>query len=267
MKIAPAIATEDVSRIVRLLSDVIQRGHEPLAERRRYFMRGIGDIVGTQRWIWARSKLDARGTPAFFAIVDSGWNEAELAKTMALTLHPDFASAVNTRFGHLMGREHFTALQDESVSDVDFDPANSPLVTFREMGVVDWVWTFYPLGGGALSVAVFHRVKSQPRFTLREKTILHTVMSQVDWLHREGTDVVGTDRITELTPRQRLVLLQLLSGDSVKEIASKMNISQHTVNDHLKELHRIYGVSSRSELLARFIAGRPDMQISGANRG
>jgi len=262
MKLAAAIATEDVSRIVRLLSDVIQRGAEPIIERRRYFMQGIAELIDAKRWMWAHSKLDANGAPAFFANITDGWSESELTVISRITLTPAFAAAVNARFGHLMCREHFTAFQTESVDDGDFEPGESPLVAWREAGFVDWVWTFDPLGGTTLSAAAFHRGPGQARFTIRERTILHTVMSQVDWLHREGTDVVGTDRITELTPRQRMVLLQLLSGDSVKEIASKLNLSQHTINDHLKELHRIYGVSSRSELLARFIAGRPDATSS-----
>lgn len=257
-EIDAAIATEDVARIVRLLSDVIQRGKEPIAERRRYFMHGIGDLIGTQRWMWAHSKLDANGAPAFFANITSGWSDSDLAAAFAVTMKPRFADAVNAHFGHLMGREHFTAFQSESVCDDQFDSGESPLKVFRSVGVFDWVWTFYPLGDGALSVASFHRGQDQPRFTVREKTILHTVMSQVDWLHRDGTDVPGTDRITELTPRQRLILLHLLGGDSVKEAAVKLGLSQHTVNDHVKDLYRIYRVSSRSELLARFIAGRPD---------
>ena len=56
-----------------------------------------------------------------------------------------------------------------------------------------------------------------------------------------------------LSPRQREVLRHLLRGDSVKQIAAALNLSQHTVNEYVKDLHRHFGVSSRGELLALFI--------------
>ena len=60
--------------------------------------------------------------------------------------------------------------------------------------------------------------------------------------------------MADLTPRQREVLDRLLAGDSQKQIAAALGISRHTVGDHLKDLHRIFDVSSRGELLAKFIA-------------
>jgi len=54
-----------------------------------------------------------------------------------------------------------------------------------------------------------------------------------------------------LTPRQREVLQLLLDGLGEKEIAAKLMISRHTVHNHIKALHRAYGVASRGELLAR----------------
>jgi DNA-binding CsgD family transcriptional regulator len=51
------------------------------------------------------------------------------------------------------------------------------------------------------------------------------------------------------------VLFQLLSGDSVKEIAKKLSLSNYTVNDHLKRIYQRFGVNGRGELLAQFLAG------------
>jgi DNA-binding NarL/FixJ family response regulator len=56
-----------------------------------------------------------------------------------------------------------------------------------------------------------------------------------------------------LSPRQREVLAHLLRGDSVKQIAATLHLSQHTVNEYIKDLHRHFNVSSRGELLALFI--------------
>jgi DNA-binding CsgD family transcriptional regulator len=56
-----------------------------------------------------------------------------------------------------------------------------------------------------------------------------------------------------LSPRMRDILERLLVGDSEKQIARHLGISPHTVHTHVKKLHKSLGVSSRGELLARFV--------------
>jgi DNA-binding CsgD family transcriptional regulator len=57
----------------------------------------------------------------------------------------------------------------------------------------------------------------------------------------------------DLAPRVRQVLALLLQGDGDKQIASRLKISPHTVNQYLKTLYRHFRVESRAELLARWI--------------
>jgi DNA-binding CsgD family transcriptional regulator len=74
----------------------------------------------------------------------------------------------------------------------------------------------------------------------------------------------GEPTVTDLSPRQRDVLVCLMEGDSEKQVARRLNISQHTVHDYVKMLHVRFGVRSRGELLARcrafwpFLAARHD---------
>ena len=56
-----------------------------------------------------------------------------------------------------------------------------------------------------------------------------------------------------LSEAQRRVLELLVRGDSEKEVASKLSISQNTVHNHVKEIYKRMDVSSRPELLAQFI--------------
>jgi DNA-binding NarL/FixJ family response regulator len=56
-----------------------------------------------------------------------------------------------------------------------------------------------------------------------------------------------------LAPRLQQTLQRLLSGDSEKQIAARLGVSQHTVHVYVKGLYRHYDVSSRGELLARFV--------------
>ena len=56
-----------------------------------------------------------------------------------------------------------------------------------------------------------------------------------------------------LAPRQRQTLELLLDGKSEKEIAHHLSISRHTVHVYVKMLYKRFGVSSRGELLARWV--------------
>jgi DNA-binding CsgD family transcriptional regulator len=64
-----------------------------------------------------------------------------------------------------------------------------------------------------------------------------------------GSDPRGAEHW--LTPKEYLILKQLILGKSVKRIADDIGRSPHTVHDHVKSLHRKLGASSRGELVAR----------------
>lgn len=54
-----------------------------------------------------------------------------------------------------------------------------------------------------------------------------------------------------LTDREQEVLDQLILGHSVRVIAEHLDRSAHTVHDHVKNLHKKLGASSRGELIAK----------------
>lgn len=60
--------------------------------------------------------------------------------------------------------------------------------------------------------------------------------------------------VRNLSPRLQQTLASLLAGDSEKQAAAKMGVSPHTVHVYVKSLYRRYNVSSRGELLAKWVA-------------
>ena len=56
-------------------------------------------------------------------------------------------------------------------------------------------------------------------------------------------------RAVELTPREEDVLRGILQGQSDRQIALALSVTQATVRDHGQNIRRKYGVASRSELL------------------
>lgn len=55
--------------------------------------------------------------------------------------------------------------------------------------------------------------------------------------------------LSDLSPREREVLTQLVSGYRVPSIAERLHISQHTVRNHLKSIYRKAGVQGQADLI------------------
>jgi DNA-binding CsgD family transcriptional regulator len=77
-------------------------------------------------------------------------------------------------------------------------------------------------------------------------------------INGNGTTTVSEIAKLHLPPRQRQTLERLLRGDSEKQIAIKLRLSPHTIHSYVKALHKRLGVSSRGELLSRFVISSSD---------
>ncbi len=56
-----------------------------------------------------------------------------------------------------------------------------------------------------------------------------------------------------LSRRERQTLELLLAGNAEKQIAARLSISRNTVHVYVKSLYKRFDVSSRGELLARWV--------------
>lgn len=65
-----------------------------------------------------------------------------------------------------------------------------------------------------------------------------------------GGDDASFCGVGDLSSRELDVLRLFMQGKSIKAVASRLEISSHTVSGHAKSLHIKLGVRSRSELLA-----------------
>src|SRR5215469_1923686 len=67
----------------------------------------------------------------------------------------------------------------------------------------------------------------------------------------------ATRSIPGLSNRHAETLERLLAGDSEKQIASHLKVSRNTVHVYVTRLYRKFNVSSRGELLAKFVRQPP----------
>ena len=75
-----------------------------------------------------------------------------------------------------------------------------------------------------------------------------------------GWDRIDLGSLTE--PREAEVLRLLVLGHAVNAVAERLGISPHTVRDHVKNLYRKTGSSSRNELLRRVAADTASAPLS-----
>ncbi|AKU95379.1 Transcriptional regulator, LuxR family protein [Labilithrix luteola] len=87
-------------------------------------------------------------------------------------------------------------------------------------------------------------------FTDEDRNVLRLVIG-------ESGGLFPTQQAPSLPPRVQATMKCLLTGASDKEIAQRMRISPHTVRQYVKVIFRTYGVSSRSQLIAREVKRTP----------
>jgi PAS domain S-box-containing protein len=67
-------------------------------------------------------------------------------------------------------------------------------------------------------------------------------------LMAENRKIINEIRLKCLTKREKEVILYLISGQSCRQVAANLSISCHTVETHIKNIHRKLGVSTLAEV-------------------
>jgi DNA-binding CsgD family transcriptional regulator len=214
-------------------------------------VEGVVRLVAADTWIWSTAVIDG-GDAMSTCVLHGGWiTESESGRMFALLTNPSF-------HGIWAVMQHL-ALQNQVTLDRPLLTSKTDMSAFEEelnrAGFAHFLVSVYPLNVGMTSTIGLHRRLGKPAFTDRDRAIVHVVFSQIDWLHRHGSDVPAKDHVLDLSPRERQVMIFLLGGDSQKEVARRLQLSEHTVGDYVKHIYSKFSVSSRSELLAHFLAG------------
>jgi DNA-binding CsgD family transcriptional regulator len=167
------------------------------------------------------------------------------------------ADLLISRFSGI-SRAVFTRTREEVVDDDEWaHRSESSKEVGRLLDVDPCLMTAQRLNERGLTrTTIFHRNVGERPFGLREKRLLHLFSIELHRAEQAGLMTAPTGLPHDLSPRQRQVLELLLAGDSVKQLAAKLGISQHTAADHLKGLYKRQNVHSRAELMAQFVDRR-----------
>jgi DNA-binding CsgD family transcriptional regulator len=247
----------DIEQIVKLLNE----STDPLLnlslpDRRRLLIAGLAKLVEADVYIWSSTCLnhDVPGDAMTTCVIDGGWqSEAEPGLVYAILADPEFGKqGLGKLYEYMVQGRRITVSNGEV-----FPPElqDQLMDVWRTTGFEYFLLALYPLNGNFSSNLGLHRRRGKPDFGPREKLIVQTVFSQVEWLHQYGVNEEAREVSLALPSRERQTLIYVLAGCSHKNIALRMDISTHTVNDYVKQLHKRFGVNSRAELQAYFFAG------------
>lgn len=257
--VAPSLSTEDVRAMFRLVGEVRELGHDPVAWR-SHLARGLHALCGCRATV--ANEITARRAPP---------EDPEDRRTCSVAVelvdhathgvddHPRFYDDVlwfdhetdSTLNGFLpLYGTSFTRLRARLVDDATWLASDIANDRFRASDCGDFIasMSVTPLTRMTISSLYLYRGWGERPFGEREQAIVAIVHEE---LARDFMPGSGPSPSVKLTPRARAVLERLTQGDSEKEIAAHLDISTHTVHDHVKAIHRAYGVRSRGELLAR----------------
>jgi len=259
------LGEEDFRAVYRLIGECRELGDDPVIWL-QHFYAGLARLIGADVVMGGEMGGVPFGPMRTLGVTDwgfdlnrgfdrKGWLAALAWFDADPLAHPVFRSVIE----QLHHRSSVTMPRQQLLEDRLWYPSRAFNEVNRLMGTDAVIESFLPIAETSdgknrdMSGIVICRALGRRQFQDREVRL-------ASFLHEEITPLIGRSlaRFEEpsasmLAPRVRQVLRCLLEGDGDKQIAVRLNLSPHTVNQYLKTIYRHFGVSSRAELLARWI--------------
>lgn len=245
----------DLRNIFRLVGECRDVGDSPAAWR-LHMLEGLGRLVGApvglggeSVWTGPERVLQPLEGAVF------GWEKSQAeARWRQYLSHGGTAADPAVQAISRLRRILVTRVREQLIDDrtwygsVHFNEFRKP------SGIDHFIMSFHALDDAQTVNAIgLFRPLDAPPFSLRERHIVHL-------FHRELAPLVGSslaretgDAPRDLPARLQQTLVRLLNGESEKEVARQLGLSQATVHQYVTALYRRFGVHSRSELLAKWI--------------
>ena len=143
--------------------------------------------------------------------------------------------------------------REEFIGDRDWYASYDYLKVQQPLGADARMWGFRAAPGASGRGGVVLREAGRSDFSARDRSLVREAHAAI--APQVGRGLAGAVEPSPrgLTPRVRRVLACLLEGDGDKQVAGRLGIGVHTVNQHTKVIYRHFVVRSRPELLARWV--------------
>jgi len=196
---------------------------------------------------WERPGRSVRPVSAYSVAAEPAAEDAFLA------YHRDVGPSADPSYQAIekLPDKLITRTRRELVSDAAWYRSATFNEYFRVGGLDHQLVSVFQLSdNGATSVVALNRTLGEHDFSPRETHLLNFFHAELGRLI--GGPLVGaTDSsLAQLSPRLRETLACLLEGDSEKQVAARLGLSNATVHQYITALYRHFAVQSRAQLLA-----------------
>jgi len=260
MATSQRVRFNELRRCMRLVNDCRDQGRDA-SSWRLGLLEELRLMLGAQVGICSEMRDFAKGKKAkVIGAVRTGWEsiEAERAwkeyvKQVPLERTPEYAPLINAK-GPVVTRS-----RNQLWPDAAWYHSRAFNEFHRASGVDDYIISIHHVPNRGTSSSIWiHRPVGDKGFTRRDRTMVQIV-------HQHIAPLIGTSLAscvdpspTQLSPRRREVLNRLLGGDSEKQIGATLGITRATAHEHVSAIYRHFGVSSRAELMAKFMSRPAD---------
>ncbi|WP_428936940.1 helix-turn-helix transcriptional regulator [Fontivita pretiosa] len=248
----------DVRRVFRLIGEVRELGSDP-KQWRPHMIRRLGQMLGAEIVVSSEIHFRKAAGTGRMRVIDIGWGCD--SEGHVWQIHTERQDETPDAYWLLAGKPAPPAGGGARGSSKKPAPAPPPgaveeLVPVKPArplyGGTCFILSQYALPhAGAVDQLGLHRASGDQPFTQAEHRLVRLFHVELGRLWRKDAIRRAQDPNADLPPRLAQTLEALLEGASEKQIAIKLDLSQHTVHNYVKALHQRFEVSSRGELLAK----------------
>jgi DNA-binding CsgD family transcriptional regulator len=243
----------DVRSVFRLVGECRELGRDPEAWRRHSF-EGLCRLLGASSAAGGEHRRMGPGRGfEFVQPIDHGFSDSRRAlfaefMRMGGPNHPAMLPSLLTLSGLVATRTRRGVFDERTWNRSELSPL------FKEADVNDLILSVYNIGdSGLINSISLHRGRVDPDFSPRDRRLVHLFHQELGRLIGAGLATAAGSDLAGLPHRVRQTLDCLLDGDSEKQVALRLGLCRATVHQYVTDLYRRLGVSSRAELLSRFV--------------
>ncbi len=252
----------DVRRTFRLIGEIRQHGADP-QQWRPHLLRGLLDLLDADLVISSEVHFRTIAKSDALKVTDIGWGLERDGEPWRI--HSEREENPSS-YLVVVGRSAVAADDDDDIVPI------KPAKKLRDGR--GFILSQYALPHlGAVDQLGLHRYDLNKPFTPAQAKLVRLFHVELGRLWRDDALKRAADPTAELPPRLVQTLDGVLRGDSEKQIAYALGLSQHTVHNYIRALHTRFEVSSRAELIAKATEDRADftpkltITLRGRNAG
>jgi DNA-binding CsgD family transcriptional regulator len=256
-----AITDADIREMTRILGECRELGDDPIIWRQHLFGRTAklidADLVaGGEMAGCLQGPLSTPGAALWG--VEHGFDLAGLHIVWEWNLIDPYRSLVWKGIHQKLLSQSdpkITTAHHQLLTRSEWDRSPDYQEVMRTLGADAVMHSFHriPSETDIFEGICWFRGKGRNDFEDREIALIELIHSEIASMIGGPLARFDEPMPSKLSQRARNVLVCVLEGDTDKHVSKRLGISPHTVNHYTKQIFSHFGVSSRTELLARWI--------------